>query len=295
MRKLSLLLILMLGVSIVLSGCKKEEKIVIASKPMTEQYIIAEMMIELIESETDLKVEHKSGIGGGTMNIHPGMINGEIDIYPEYTGTGWMQVLKKELISDPNELYESVKDAYYEEYYIRWMGLYGFNNTYGIAVKRELAENLDISTYSDLADKGSHLRFGAEYDFYEREDGFPGLQEKYGMSFDEQVELDIGLKYQAIANDEVDLINVFSTDGRLQEHDLVVLEDDLNFFPSYYAATLVREETLEKYPEIEPILDRLTDQLSNEEITHMNYLVEIEKQDPKQVAHDFIEEKGLID
>ncbi|ERJ12856.1 glycine betaine ABC transporter substrate-binding protein [Haloplasma contractile] len=294
MKKSYIMVTLIVGISFLLLGCQSKKEIVIASKPMTEQYIISQVLIELIETETDLEVEYKSGVGGGTSNIHPAMVKGDIDIYPEYTGTGWLQVLKKDNISDPDELYQAVKQEYSEEYNIKWMGLYGFNNTYGIAMKQDLAEELGIQTYSDLADKGSHLKFGAEYDFYEREDGFPGLQETYGIDFDDKSEIDIGLKYEAIANDEVDVINVFSTDGRLAEHDLVVLEDDLNFFPSYYATTLVREETLEEYPELEPILERLTNTLNNDDITYMNYLVEVKNEDPKQVAKDFIKEKGLL-
>lgn len=278
-------ILIVLGVF--LFSCTEKEKIVIASKPMTEQYIIAEMLTYLIEDNTDLEVEKKLGIGGGTSNIHPGMINGEIDIYPEYTGTGWMFVLKKDLINDPMVLYSSVKESYSQEFDIWWSSLYGFNDTYGIAVKKELAEKLNLKTYSDLAKSSNTLSLGAEYDFYEREDGYPGLESLYGFDFKEKKELDIGLKYQAISEDQVDVINVFSTDGRLREHNLIVLEDDMNFFPSYYAATLIKNETLEKYKELDSIMEKLTGKISNEEMTYLNYQVEIEKKDPKQVANDF--------
>lgn len=288
-------LLIVFTVLLTINSCKKEEKkVVIASKPMTEQYIIVEMLTKLIETKTDITVVQKMGIGGGTSNIHPGMISGEIDIYPEYTGTGWMFVLKQDLISDPMKLYSSVKKMYKDEYNIVWTGLYGFNDTYGIALKEELAKQLNILNYSDLAANSGNLSFGAEYDFYEREDGYPGLSEKYGFDFGKKTELDIGLKYQAISSDEVDVINVFSTDGRLKENRLVVLEDNMNFFPSYYAATLIREEILTKFPELKPVLEILTDKISNNEMIHMNYLVEIEKMDPKVVASDFLRNKGLI-
>lgn len=277
------------------AGCRaQEKKVVIASKPMTEQYILAEMLTQLIEKHTDITVEQTLGIGGGTANIHPGMESGEIDIYPEYTGTGWLFVLKNDPISDPTALYEAVKESYDEAYGITWMGLYGFNDTFGIAMKKTVAEELGIETYSDLSEKGGSLRFGAEYDFYEREDGYPGLQETYGIDFDKTVELDIGLKYEAIGSDQVDVINVFSTDGRLAQYDLLVLKDDLNFFPSYYCTTLVRNETLKKYPELTEVLETLTGQISDEEMTYMNYRVEINKDDPKQVATDFLTDKGLL-
>lgn len=279
------------------AGCSssEEKKVVIASKPMTEQYILAEMLTALIEQNTDITVEQSLGIGGGTSNIHPGMESGDIDIYPEYTGTGWLFVLKEDLISDPIELYEAVKAKYDETYAITWMGLYGFNDTFGIAMDKTLADDMGIKTYTDLAQKGADLRFGAEYDFYEREDGYPGLQDVYGMDFAQTVELDIGLKYEAIGSGEVDIINVFSTDGRLAEYDLVVLQDDLNFFPSYYCTTLIRNETLESYPELYDVLNVMEDQISDEEMTYMNYLVEINKEDPKAVALDFLRDKGLIE
>ena len=289
------IIICMLASIFMLVGCTSDnKKIVIAGKPMTEQYIIVEMLSQLIEEKTDITVEQKPGIGGGTSNIHPAMEKGEIDIYPEYTGTGLLFVLKEELINDPNELYEAVKKGYEDNYNIKWTGLYGFNNTFGLAVKKEVAEKYNIKTYSDLAKYNEELAFGAEYDFYEREDGYLGLETTYGFDFKEKKELDIGLKYEAIASDEVDVINVFSTDGRLKAEGLIVLEDDKNFFPSYFAATLVRNETLNKYPELEEVLELLTDNISNDEIIEMNYLVEIEKQDPKDVANEFLKKKGLL-
>jgi len=292
-KVISLLVVLSLLASVM--GCKKDDKkVVIASKPMTEQFILVEMIAQLIEENTDITVELKLGIGGGTSNIHPAMEKGEIDIYPEYTGTGWLFVLKEELINDPNELYEAVKKGYHEKYNIRWMELYGFNDTFGIAIKKKLAEKYNIKTYSDLAEHSEKLSLAAEYDFYEREDGYPGLEKKYGFNFKTKKEIDIGLKYQAIGADEVDVINVFSTDGRLKEQGLVVLVDNFNFFPSYFATTLIREETLEKYPELEEVLEILDGQISNDEMIEMNYLVEIENKDPKDVATEFLKKKGLL-
>jgi glycine betaine/choline ABC-type transport system substrate-binding protein len=252
------------------------------------------MLTQLVEANTDIKVEQKLGIGGGTSNIQPAMEKGEIDIYPEYTGTGWLFVLKKDLINDPNKLYEEVKKEYESKYKIKWLGLYGFNDTYAIAMKRDAAEKLNINTYSDLASKGSSLKFGGEYDFYEREDGYRGLEKTYGFTFKGKTELDIGLKYDAIKSNNVDVINAFSTDAMLKEYDLKVLYDDKNFFPSYYATTLVREETLKKYPELENVLNKLEGKISNDEMIQMNYEVEKEKKDPKDVANEFLKSKGLL-
>ncbi len=295
MRKILSLLLLTLIVLTVQACGEEEDTIVIASKPMTEQYILVEMLTLLIEDNTDLNVDQQLGIGGGTSNIHPGMISGEIDMYPEYTGTGWLFVLEEELITDPDELYTQVKDAYLEEFDIVWTEQYGFNNTFGLAVTQALADEHNLETYSDLAAISSDLTLGAEYDFYEREDGYPGLQETYGFDFGTTTELDIGLKYQAIGSDQVDVINIFSTDGRLEEYNLKVLEDDLNFFPPYYAATLVREEILDDYPELEDVLAMMDGLISNEDMTYLNYRVEINNDDPKVVAREFLEDKGLLE
>lgn len=293
-RKLTVL-VLLLVMTVSLAACGTQEKsVVVASKPHSEQYILAEMITQLIEAHTDIKVEQKLGIGGGTSNIHPAMLNGEIDIYPEYTGTGWLFVLKQDLISDPDKLYQEVSNKYLEEFQVKWLGLYGFNNTYALAIKKSIAEELDINSYSDLAQNGGNLVFGAEYDFYEREDGFPGLVDAYGLQFKNKKELDIGLKYDAIASDAVDVINVFSTDGLLKKYDLKVLKDDKNFFPDYHAATLIRNETLKKYPELEQVLNKLADQITDEEMVELNYLVEKENRDPKKVAKDFLTKKGLL-
>ncbi|SDZ11637.1 glycine betaine ABC transporter substrate-binding protein [Tindallia californiensis] len=279
------------------SSDKEEEepkKVVLASKPMTEQYILAEILTLLIEAETDIEVEQTLGIGGGTSNIHPAMENGEIDLYPEYTGTGWLFVLKEEVLRDPDELYEAVKTSYREEYGIHWSGRYGLNNTYSIAVTPEAAEAYDLQTLSDLGEVSSELTFAANADFLEREDGYPGLEETYGFAFGDIKEIDIGLRYQSIQSDDIDAITVFSTDGQLQDANVVLLEDDKNFFVFYDGATLIRQETLDGYPELEEVLEKLTGLIPNEEMIAMNYAVEIKNEDPAKVAEDFLREKGLL-
>ena len=300
-RKWMILLSLVVAFSL-LAGCAGEGeeeqaetgKIVLASKPMTEQFILAEMLTLLIEAETDIEVEQALGIGGGTSNIHPAMINGEIDLYPEYTGTGWLFVLKEELIRDPDQLYEATKNAYAEEYQIHWTGLYGFENTYGMAVTREVAETYNLETISDLAAVSPQLTFATNSDFFERDDGYPGLQEVYGLDFGTLSEIDIGLRYDVLSSGNVDALAIFTTDGQLEEADVVVLQDDKYFFPGYDAATLIRQETLDRYPELEVVLEKLTGLIPNEEMIAMNYAVEVENEDPAKVAEDFLREKGLL-
>lgn len=293
-RTIAIILLTALMMTFVACTPQSQKTVVVASKPHAEQYILAEMISLLIETHTDITVEKKIGIGGGTANIHPAMMNGEIDIYPEYTGTGLLFVLKDDLIVDPGELYDSVKSRYMEEYNLQWMGLYGFNNTYALTVKGPTAEKYNLETYEDLALASKDLVFGAEYDFFEREDGYEALKNTYGFEFKDTTEMDIGLKYEALESDQVDVINAFSTDGLIKQYGLKVLKDSKNFFPSYQAATIIRKETLDKYPELEGVLEKLTGQISDEEMIDMNYQVEKENKDPKDVAEKFLKDKGLI-
>lgn len=288
--------LILTAILLTLTACSSQEPktVVVASKPHSEQYILAEMLSLLIENHTDIKVEKKLGIGGGTSNIHPAMLSGDFDIYPEYTGTGLLFVLKEDLITNPDELYKRVQDRYLEEYNIKWLGLYGFNNTYALAVKESTAQTYNLETYDDLALASKDLVFGAEYDFFERDDGYEALKDVYGFEFKDTKEMDIGLKYEAIGSDEVDVINAFSTDGLIKQYNLKVLEDNKNFFPAYQAATLIRKETLDKYPELEEVLEKLTGQISDDEMIQMNYQVEKENMDPRDVAEQFLKAKGLI-
>jgi len=293
MRKYMLCLLM---VASLLAGCtkKSEEVVVIASKPVTEQFILAEMLTFLIEEHTDLSVKQTLGIGGGTSNIHPALLKGEIDLYPEYTGTGWLFVLKQAPIQDAASLYEQVKEAYHTRMQLHWSGLYGFNNTYGVAVAESVAQQYNLKTVSDLAQVSDKLVFAANPDFLERDDGFIGLTKTYGLTFKAIKEIDIGLRYEAVNSEGVDVITVFSTDGRLKEEPVMVLDDDRGYFISYHAATVVREETLKKHPKLEQVLEKLSGNISNEEMIALNYQVEIEKQDPKVVAKTFLQQKGLL-
>ena len=290
-----LVLILILVLSIPSFGCSsKSDTIKIATKPMTEQFILGEMIKLLIEDNTDLNVEITKGIGGGTSNIHPAIVKGDFDLYPEYTGTGWSFVLKEDGILDDETLYKELQEKYKNNYDLSWIGLYGFNNTYGLVIRKDLSEKYNIKTYSDLAKYSEDLTFGAEYDFYEREDGFDALCEEYGMSFKKSVDLDIGLKYNAINSKEIDVMNVFTTDGQLADSDVVLLEDNKNFYQTYYCGTVIRNDILKKYPELEEVLMKMNNILTESEMAELNYKVESEKEDEKKVAEDFLREKGLL-
>lgn len=272
---------------------QKSDTIHVATKPMTEQYILGEMLDMLIEQNTDLNVELTAGVGGGTSNIQPAMESGKFDVYPEYTGTAWGTVLKRDgLYSE--DMFDELQKAYRDDLNMQWIGMYGFNNTYGLAVSRELAERYNLKTYSDLRRVASHLTFGAEYDFFEREDGYDALCEAYGLRFKKTVDLEIGLKYQAVEQKKIDVINIFTTDGQLSASDVVVLVDDQNFYPSYMCGNVVRSEVLETYPELASVLKLLEGTLDDAKMARMNYEVETENKEPRAVATEFLQSAGLL-
>ncbi len=270
-----------------------KDTIHIATKPMTEQYVLGEMLALLIRQDTDLEVELTQGVGGGTSNIQPAMESGGFDLYPEYTGTGWNMVLKQEGLYT-EELFDTMQQAYNDEYSMQWIGMYGFNNTYGLAVRREIAEQYDLRTYSDLSAVADQLVFGAEYDFFEREDGYDALCGAYGFHFKETMDLDIGLKYQAMDQGQIDVMVIFTTDGQLSASDIAVLEDDKQFYPSYLCGNVIRSEALEDHPELEGVFQKLTGIISDSSMAEMNYAVETEGKEPADVAEEFLAAQGLL-
>lgn len=281
--------------ALTITGCSKKEPevIKIASKPMTEQYILTEIIGQLIEHDLGVKTEITKGVGGGTTNIQPALLKGEFDLYPEYTGTGWLTVLKKEQENDPQVLYENLQKGY-EEMGLHWSGLYGFQNSYVLAVRREAAEEYGLTTFSDLAAASQNLVFGGNPDYMEREDGFNYLASSYNMEFKDVRDIDIALKYTAMADKQIDVTNAFTTDAQLSVADVTLLEDDQHIFATYYGGTIVRQDTLKKFPKLADTLEKLTGQISDDEMRAMNYAVEVEQKDEKEVAKDFLSSKGLL-
>lgn len=290
-----LLMLMVIVIFISLAGCSKNNKTIkIATKPMTEEFILGEMLKLLIEDNTDLKVEITKGVGGGTSNIHPAILKGDFDLYPEYTGTGWSFVLKEKEIPDDETLYKKLTEKYKKEYNLSWIGLYGFNNTYGLVIRKDIGEKYNIKTYSDLAAYSKDLTFGAEYDFYEREDGFKALCDKYGLNFKKKVDLDIGLKYKAINSKQIDVMNIFTTDGNLAKSDVMVLKDDKNFYQTYYCGTVIRDDVLKKHPELKEVLMKMDKLITEKEMVELNNKVESEGKDEVIVAKEFLKSKGLL-
>ena len=288
------LLALFIGL-VFLSGCEsKKDTNHIATKPMSEQFILGEMLALLIEENSDLHVKITKGVGGGTSNIHPAMIKGDFDLYPEYTGTGWLVILKKDSLLPPDQLFSELQKEYSREYGLKWVAPYGFNNAYSLAVSNEMAKKYNLKTFSDLALYPDLFTFGAEYDFYEINDGYADLCAYYNLKFKKNLDMDIGLKYEAMKSGKIDVINIFTTDGQLSHANLTTLKDDKHFFPSYYCATIVREETLKEHPELEGILEKMNGILTDQEMADMNYKVDVEHRTEREVAVEFLKKKGLL-
>ncbi|WP_157950188.1 glycine betaine ABC transporter substrate-binding protein [Vallitalea okinawensis] len=280
-------------IAFTLHARSQNNKIIVGTKNFTEQYILGEMITLLIEEYTDLDVEQKFGYS--IPDIHEPLLKGEIDLYPEYTSTGWVVILDEPFIYQPDVLYQEVKRVYDEDFDVVWLDRYGFNNTYGLAMRNDQALEEGIFTNSDLALKAKPFTLGAERNFYIREDGYPGLAKKYGFNFKDKLVFEIGEKYEAIDQGEVDVIDIFTTDGLLNEYDLYVLYDDQHFFLPYQAATIIRGDTLREHPELREVLNKLGGQINNEEMSRLNYLVENSEMEPREAARLYLVSKGLIE
>ena len=279
------------------SDAPSGEVVRIATKPMTEQYILGEMLGLLIE-QAGYPVEITKGVGGGTNNIHPAMESGEFDLYPEYTSSGWVLVPDHQAEGvDDEAMFTQLQQEYEEQFGMTWVGMYGFNNTFTIAVRGDVAQEYGLETTSDLAAVAGELTFGGNPDYLERADGFPLLCETYGLDFQNVVDIDIGLKYQALASGDIDVTNAFTTDAQLAnpDTDLVTLEDDKHLQVNYFCSTVVRLDALERFPGLEDVLMQMDGILTDQEMAALNYQVEVEGLDEQDVARDFLIQKGLLE
>jgi glycine betaine/choline ABC-type transport system substrate-binding protein len=268
-------------------------KVRIGCKNFTEQLILGEIMAHMIEAGSDLGVERLFNLGG-TMICHGALVNGEIDLYAEYTGTGLTAILKEPVISDPEKALLHVRRKYLNRFNARWLMPFGFNNTYAITVREEDGKKYGWKRVSDIAEAASGLRAGFTAEFAERPDGYPGLRRAYGIKFGEVRDLDPSIMYEAITQREVDVICAFATDGRIAAYKLSPLQDDLQYFPPYYAAPVVRVKILEDHPELADILSSLENLLDDRTMQRLNFEVDGNKQSPAQVAKKFLKSKGLL-
>ncbi|HFI0435940.1 TPA: ABC transporter permease/substrate-binding protein [Streptococcus suis] len=271
------------------------KQLVIAGKLGAEPEILINMYKLLIEDQTDIKVEIKPNFGK-TSFLYEALKSGSIDIYPEYTGTITSTLLKNssmDLSTNSDEVYTYAKEAILEQDGLVYLAPMAFQNTYALAVTEDYAQKNGIEKISDLAKVQQTAVAGFSLEFNDREDGNIGLKNLYNLQLNVKT-MEPALRYEAIKNGDVQIVEAFSTDSKVVTYKLKILEDDKQLFPPYQAAPLLSKETLEKYPELEQVLGVLAGKISTEEMTRMNYAVDVEGKSAEQVAREYLEQEGLL-
>ena len=276
-----------------LTGCifKEEDALIIGSRNNTESIILSNLMGQLIEDKTGINVTYKENLGGSNV-VWTAMLNGKIDVIPDYTGTIVINYYQ-ETTGNADETLAKTKELVSADG-ITALESFGFNNTYTLALDEAEAESLGVKTFSDFAKVSDDFILGAVFEFIDRPDGLPGFQEEYDLQFKDVKGMDHGIMYRSINAKEVDVINSYTTDGQLQMYDLRVLEDDKGYFPPYHALPLVRTEILEQYPEIGDALLELAGKIDESAMQEMNAKVDNEGQMVELVAKEFLQEAGFI-
>jgi len=273
---------------------KEKEEIVIAGKLGSEPEILINMYKLLIEDETDLKVQLKPGLGK-TSFVFNALKSGSIDIYPEFTGTAISEFLKEEAINNNQEdVYNQAKEGMMNKFEMVMFSPMKYNNTYALAVSKEIADTYHLKTISDIKPIQESIKAGFTLEFNDREDGYLGIQKRYGITLSNITTMEPKLRYQAIESGNIDLLDAYSTDSEIRQYNLQVLTDDQQLFPPYQGAPLLRKETLEKYPEIETALNKLANQITDDEMREMNYQVNVEGQNIEDVAREYLIKAGLL-
>lgn len=268
-------------------------QIVVASKGFTEQDILSELLAQQITAHTGLTVGQRRF--NGLLVTHAALQHGDIDAYVEYTGTAFTSIVKQSPIADTRAVYRRLKQLYDTRFQLEVMPPLGFENTFAIIVRGDDAKRYNLKTLSESTRVTPQWQAGFGYEFLEREDGFPGLQKTYNLQFARPPKvMDLGLIYLALVEKQVDLIAGNSTDGQIARLGLVVLEDDKHYFPPYEAVPIVRQATLSKYPKLRPAIEQLAGKITADEMRQLNYLVEGELRDVREVAREFLVAKGLV-
>jgi osmoprotectant transport system substrate-binding protein len=251
-------------------------------------------MYALLLEDAGYTVERKMNLGG-TPVAHQALLDGEIDVYPEYTGTGLLTVLKHDVMSNPQAVYDLVKSDYAEQFNLAWLDPAPMNNTQALAMKKSRAAELGISTFTQLVAQAGDLVLIGPAEFAEREDGLPGMKRVYGdFEFANYLAVDPGLRYPAILNDEADVVVAFGTDGELAAYDLVGLNDDKGLYPPYQVAPVIRQEVLDKDAEVAVVLNKVASLLTDETMQALNNEVSGNGREPIDVAREFLVAQGLI-
>lgn len=280
------------ALALLLAGCvPKASGLAIGSKNFTEQLVLGELLAQYLGRSTTLAIDKRFYLAGSYI-CHQALLAGRIDMYVEYTGTALVAILKQPPSSDHAAVFNTVKDLYSRKFGLEVLPSLGFDNTFAMVMRGNDARWLRLKTLSDAAAVSPQLRLGVGYEFLERPDGYKGLASKYGLKFTEAPRvMDLGLLYRALQNKQVDMVAGSNTDGLIAALDLVVLEDDLHYFPPYDAVPIVRHETLEKHPEVASALRSMSGRITAEDMRRMNYAVDGEKKDAAMVVRDFIAQK----
>lgn len=292
-RSLAAVLIL---TTILISGCGIGNEIKIGAQTYTETKLIAAMYQILIEDRTDIRVRTMPDLASTPVVIQA-MDRGDVDMATMYTGEIFNNYFPVDQdMKDTEGVLLAAQEGFGEYFNFRWFDPYGFENTYAFTVRQALADEHNLEKISDLESLAGEMRLGVDTGWLERgDDGYRAFSELYGITFGDTYPMEIGLVYEAVANDEVDIVLAYSTDPRLVEFNLATLQDDLQFFPPYDASPVVRQELLDEYPELTSIIELLVGQLDEETITGLNYEVDINQRSERAVAREFLRERGLIE
>lgn len=287
--------IVFVAVLLLATGCKgsRSSRIVIGSKFFTEQVVLAELIAQHIEARTGLRVERKSNLGS-TQICHQALLAGDLDLYPEYTGTALTAVLGEKPAGDSAAVYQQVKQAYHNRFQLEVTEPLGFENTFAMVIRGEDAKREKLRTASDIAALAPRWHVGVGYEFLERPDGYRGWAERYGLHFAEAPRvMDLGLLYRALKGKQVDIVAGNSTDGLIAAFDFVILEDDRHYFPPYDAVPIVRADTLARFPQLRAALADLAGKITAADMRGLNYAVDGEHRDVAAVVREFRQKKGL--
>ena len=270
------------------------DTLTVASKDFTEQNILCELSSIYLANNTNIKINKQCNLGGAQV-VFQALERDDIDFYIDYLGTDYTDILKYEPISNVDKVYQTVKDEFASKYKIAVLSPMSFNNTYSLAVTKDLASKYNLKTISDLAKVSKDLTVSPTLEFVNRNDGLPGLLKAYNLEFKNTIAMDGSPRYTALLNNNSQVIDAFTTDGLLRKFNLTVLEDDKNFFPPYYAVPLLKQKTLEKYPEVETLMSKLGPYLTDEVMQEMNYQVDEVGKNPEEVAKEFLLANKLIE
>ena len=287
--------LIVIATALVIPSCapSRVDRIVIGSKNFTESLILGELFAQQIESHTRLKVERRFYLAG-TYICQQAILAGRVDLYPEYTGTALTAILKEPANSDKGTVYQRVKSEYERRFRLTLGPSLGFNDTFAMEIRGEDARRLNLKTLSQAAAFAPRWRAGFGYEFMERPDGYRGLAATYGLHFAEPPRvMDLGLLARALQNHQIDLAAGNATDGLIPALDLFALEDDKHYFPPYEAVPVIRMQTLQEHPEISQLITDLAGKISDEEMQRLNYAVDGQHRDAKDVVHEFLRSKML--